>query len=878
MVLAIVQLSFMRVDALRLIGGASATAQPLISAAVTAYRIQRPDIELSVTYGASSVLQQQLFAGVSDFVFANSAAALSSAQMLQYPDVLQVPLCTIQPAIMYHLPVTGSSGAPLAFTLSVLSRIFSANITFWDDPSIVNLNPDWANVLVHQPIQVVMANRYTLTGMDNLCTVFGRIDPSFKTRFPCTTTMFKPPISSYAMKPILGQFLTDLIAATQIHSWSISYSPVFQAQSAGLSVANLYNGAGNLITPSQLSAALPALEVGTQLTQGTTDLTTAQGPFAFPFAQYIYVQLSTSYVRASCDERSELVEFLVWLYESSVVQQIGSAQASPIIHPRILTDLGIVARLRKGITCVAGVPVAATAAAQTMQYIGFDALTIPMQALLNIYAFATKSTSSLTWTAATRGVALGSIAAGSQVQDVFQGGFVQGTDVASDHLLALPFATASVRLLYTLPKGITSSQVQSLVLDLETVGMIFTGGISSWLHPRISRLNPNLTQALMANPTIKSNLTVVLCCSRARGPTPANDIMSHVLAATKSWNASPVSSTTPLQWNTIFAAGLTTVPFVFVTSSSAVALAMRQTSGSIGFVMFGGDTFDATKHVKIMPWQGGGANEITAGQLDANGFLPNADQLSVAPTLDAAAACAGPSPDSSALNAYTGMMDWRRTNISKDCWPLSMSIQGVLASTYSYDLSTGAHSCDDAKVTLSTFQWMVSSGILSGALSPLGITSIDANGIGWKNFVVQRIGNVTCDGALVLTQTAVVWTPSGALLALLHAWAGIGIGTAVTCLLFTLLLSRRTTMRQAGIFFLAISTCGALMMFLAVIVWAQATMTLSLCDAFNWLGQLGFTCLFLPVCLRLWRLDRRMKSSRTRRKQEVQEGPRQQAT
>jgi hypothetical protein len=249
------------------------------------------------------------------------------------------------------------------------------------------LNPDWVDFLVHKPIQVIMANQYTLTGMDNLCTVFGRVDPAFRTRFSCTPTAF----NSYAVKPIQGQFLTDLITATQTHPWSISYSPVYQARIAGLSVANLYNGAGNLIIPTQLSASLPALEVGTQQSQSAVDLTTATGPFVAPFAHFMYIQVSRSYVRASCEERSELVEFLVWLYESQVMHQIGALQASPIIHPRIQTDLGVT-RLRSEMTCVENIPVAENAAVKTMRYLGFETVEQPIQQMMNLYTFATEST------------------------------------------------------------------------------------------------------------------------------------------------------------------------------------------------------------------------------------------------------------------------------------------------------------------------------------------------------------------------------------------------------------------------------------------------------------------------------------------------------
>ena len=130
-------------------------AQPLLTAALTAYTLQRPDVTVTAAYVTSGVAQQKFLGGEVDSAIVNSASVLTPSQQAQYDDVLQVPFYSLQQAITYNLPRDVDLG-PLVFSLPLLARIFSANVTFWDDAAIAADNPLYVGKFSHVPIRVVM--------------------------------------------------------------------------------------------------------------------------------------------------------------------------------------------------------------------------------------------------------------------------------------------------------------------------------------------------------------------------------------------------------------------------------------------------------------------------------------------------------------------------------------------------------------------------------------------------------------------------------------------------------------------------------------------------------------------------------------------------
>ena len=465
---------------------------------------------------------------------------------------------------------------------------------------------------------------YTRTGQAALCDVFGRVDADFSTRFPCNSATYLPPLASYSTPPAFYKSSRELAQSLAQHPYSIGYTTLSEASTNGAQIASVINQAGNAIYPSTLSASLPALEVGLLLIDGIATLSTATGPFVWPFTEYMYIQISLTENRKTCAIKKEAVTFLLWLLESDIGSQIGNLQASPILLPSLQTQLGIGAALRS-VACLPGAPVVSTELADSMLLIGADTLTSSMNNLLPLYTFSGSDSGPKVWTPAVRDIALESVESTTKTgtQDtVNDAAFVLGTDTVDDpSLMSLPFATLSARLLYSLPRGLNNSLVSTIILDLETVAQIFTGEITSWLHPRITRFNRALAIKLMANSALNANITVVLCCSAGRGSTPAIDVLRSSLSATKSWGDSPLSSAIDsfFTWSPVFSSA-SSLNFLTAPSEVDILEYVLQNPGSIGYILMDEAAYDSGLHVKIMPWQGGDANEITADQLDADGF------------------------------------------------------------------------------------------------------------------------------------------------------------------------------------------------------------------------------------------------------------------
>ena len=207
-------------------------------------------------------------------------------------------------------------------------------------------------------------------------------------------------------------------------------------------------------------------------------------------------------------------------------------------------------------------------------------------------------------------------------------------------------------------------------------------------------------------------------------------------------------------------------------------------------------------------------------------------------------------------------MDWSRTNISSLCWPLTITIQVVVPTSYS-NAEDSQHSCDDAQRILSLVGWMLSSPVLSGFLNPLGFATVAQAGSEWAVYLKGQLNSIECDGVFVLVDVPITWALDGAIIQALQAWAGIGIALSGLCAIFLLTSFRRAMIKRAGVRLLMVSCLGACLMFIAAIIWISSPISLSQCVAFNWLSQLGTTCLFLPICLRRWRTDRDLAAARS---------------
>ena len=74
--------------------------------------------------------------------FAGSDSLLKDAEYDAYPDLQMYPTVAGAVVPIYNLPTRDAGDPALVLRPATVSRIFRGNITFWDDPEILELNPE----------------------------------------------------------------------------------------------------------------------------------------------------------------------------------------------------------------------------------------------------------------------------------------------------------------------------------------------------------------------------------------------------------------------------------------------------------------------------------------------------------------------------------------------------------------------------------------------------------------------------------------------------------------------------------------------------------------------------------------------------------------
>jgi phosphate ABC transporter phosphate-binding protein len=158
-------------------GAGSTFVYPFMSTVAAYYTAANPNFHINYQSVGSGAGIAQFAAKTVDF--GASDAPLSSSQRTNYTNTIGTPL-TIPEAIgavtiAYNLPGVATS-TPLNLTVTVAAKIFQANITKWNDPAIVGINPG-----VTLPNQaIIVAHRSDSSGTTFVLTSWLAKDPVWK--------------------------------------------------------------------------------------------------------------------------------------------------------------------------------------------------------------------------------------------------------------------------------------------------------------------------------------------------------------------------------------------------------------------------------------------------------------------------------------------------------------------------------------------------------------------------------------------------------------------------------------------------------------------------------------------------------------------------
>ena len=232
----------------------------------------------------------------------------SAADFQTKPSLTYVPFHAQAAVTLYNLPQSVCSGLVLNLDGPTTCRIMRGNITRWDDPAIVAINPGMNfAAAAGKPIifigqQAGGSTNYAYTTMCN------KIDPVFAEMgiFPAAKPNYPTHLfGGYRAYPNID-IVNNAVSDSQ---WTFAISLWNSAKRIEVPISNYITSAGEIVSPNANSINLALFELATNgYTDGYGfDLTGATTPKAWPVVTMSYLYLDKSAARTTCATKKTMV-------------------------------------------------------------------------------------------------------------------------------------------------------------------------------------------------------------------------------------------------------------------------------------------------------------------------------------------------------------------------------------------------------------------------------------------------------------------------------------------------------------------------------------------------------------------------------------------
>jgi phosphate transport system substrate-binding protein len=271
----------------------------------TAYHAKYPSVTIATQdtssgIGISSASAGQVDIGASD-------AYLSSGNLVQHPDLLNIPLAISAQQVNYNLP--GYVSKHLDLDGNVLAEMYEGKITKWNDPQIKRLNPG-----VSLPdVAIVPLHRSESAGDTFLFTSYlsagnrgwgKNIGYGTSVAWPKNVGRVPPKPGNSGIEADCAQIMGCVAY--------IGISYLHQAQIDRLGYAALKNSAGNFVLPTQTGSVLAAVGPFVSAIPENESISMVNGPAAkgYPIVNYEYAIVPDHYQSAAAAR--DVKAFLHW--------------------------------------------------------------------------------------------------------------------------------------------------------------------------------------------------------------------------------------------------------------------------------------------------------------------------------------------------------------------------------------------------------------------------------------------------------------------------------------------------------------------------------------------------------------------------------------
>jgi phosphate transport system substrate-binding protein len=315
-------------------GAGSTFALPVYSDWTYTYQSVNPSVTLNYQGIGSGGGKKGIIDNTLDF--AGSDAVLSADEYAAGKDLQMYP--TLAGAVVPIYNVEGVSQV-LVLDGAVLSGIYNATITKWNDPAIAALNPG-----VSLPdASITAVHRSDGSGTTEIFTnALSAFSVDWKANVGASTSVEWP--VDQAGNGIGGKGNQGVAAAVQNTPDSIGYVELSFAIANNITFADMINKAGNKVTANADTLASAMSDFAGNFTDQLTN-TIVDGPGAnsWPIAGYTYLILHTSSM-TDCTKAKNLLDFFKWALTDPTAAKhaadLGYSVLPDAVRTQVLAKMG----------------------------------------------------------------------------------------------------------------------------------------------------------------------------------------------------------------------------------------------------------------------------------------------------------------------------------------------------------------------------------------------------------------------------------------------------------------------------------------------------------------------------------------------------------
>ena len=319
------------------INGAGATFPlPVYTEWIFAYQYIDPSVTLNYQGTGSGGGKKAIIDNTVDF--AGSDSLLKDEEYAAGKDLQMYPVLSGAVVPIYNIEGVTST---LALDGPTLTGIYNATITKWNDPAIVALNPEIADLLPDASITAV--HRSDGSGTTEIFTkALAAFDEGWKNNVGAGASVEWPVDKSGS--GVGGKGNQGVAAAVQNTPNSIGYVELSYAISNKIPYADMINRAGNRVTANAGSLAAAMADFAEQFDDRlTTNIVDGAGKDSWPVAGYTYLVLHASSMQ-DCVKAEKLLSFWKWaLTDAGAAQRAGELGYSVLpdtVRAKVLAKLG----------------------------------------------------------------------------------------------------------------------------------------------------------------------------------------------------------------------------------------------------------------------------------------------------------------------------------------------------------------------------------------------------------------------------------------------------------------------------------------------------------------------------------------------------------